>query len=71
MFFFFRYWQLVPELECARERIKELEKELDEACKKLEDRDEKHKQTYLEMYNQGQEAARLEQEQKVKVKWAR
>ncbi|KAI4457056.1 grip domain [Holotrichia oblita] len=60
-----RYWQLVPELECARERITELEKQLDDACKKLQEQDEKHKQTYLQMYHQGQEAAKIEQEQRV------
>lgn len=57
-----RYWELVPDLEAARERIKELEGKLDEACRKLEEQSDKHKQMYLEMYKQGQEAARLEHE---------
>ncbi|XP_071051786.1 protein quick-to-court isoform X2 [Onthophagus taurus] len=60
-----RYWQLVPELDCAREKIKELEKELDEACKNLEDTEEKNKKMYLQMYKKGEEAAKIEQENKV------
>ncbi|RZC38071.1 myosin heavy chain, clone 203 [Asbolus verrucosus] len=60
-----RYWELVPELDLAKEKIKELESQLEEACQKLAQQEEKQKKTYLEMYNQGQEAARLERENKV------
>lgn len=60
-----RYWELVPDLEAAKERIKELEQQLEEACQKLQQQEEKQKQMYLQMFNQGQEAARLEQEKQV------
>ncbi|KAJ3624969.1 hypothetical protein MTP99_018556 [Tenebrio molitor] len=60
-----RYWELVPELDLAKEKIKELESQLEEACHKLTQQEEKQKKTYLEMYNQGQEAGRLERENKV------
>lgn len=62
-----RYWELVPELDLAKEKIKELESQLDEACQKLDQQEEKHKKTYLEMYNQGHEAARLERENMVSL----
>jgi chromosome segregation ATPase len=60
-----RYWELVPELDLAKEKIKELESQLEDACHKLTQQEEKQKKTYLEMYNQGQEAGRLERENKV------
>lgn len=56
---------MVPDLEAAKERIKELEQQLEDACKKLEQQEDKQKQTYLQMYNQGLAAAKLEQEKKV------
>lgn len=62
-----RYWQLVPDLDAARERIKELEQQLEEACNKLEQQEEKHKEMYLQMYNQGHAAAKLEQEKHVSI----
>lgn len=57
-----RYWQLVPELETARERIKDLEQRLEEASKNLEEQETKAKDTYKKMYEQGKEAAKMEQE---------
>ncbi|ERL85962.1 hypothetical protein D910_03377 [Dendroctonus ponderosae] len=57
-----RYWELVPELDSAKEKIKELELQLEEASRRLEEQEDKAKQTYLQMYSQGQAAARLEQE---------
>lgn len=60
-----RYWQLVPDLETAKERIRELEAQLEEASQKLQQQEEKQKQMYLQMFNQGQEAARLEHEKQV------
>lgn len=60
-----RYWQLVPDLEAAREKIAELEQHLDEACRKLEEQNDKHKQMYLQMYQQGQEAAKMECEAQI------
>lgn len=58
----FRYWQLVPELEQAKERIKELEQRLEEASKNLEEQESKARETYKQMYEQGKEAAKFEQE---------
>lgn len=58
----FRYWQLVPELETAKERIKELEQRLEEASKNLEEQEAKARVTYKTMYEQGKEAAKFEQE---------
>uniref|UniRef100_A0AAR5PC19 GRIP domain-containing protein n=1 Tax=Dendroctonus ponderosae TaxID=77166 RepID=A0AAR5PC19_DENPD len=60
-----RYWELVPELDSAKEKIKELELQLEEASRRLEEQEDKAKQTYLQMYSQGQAAARLEQENAV------
>lgn len=60
-----RYWELVPDLETAKERIRELEQQLEEACRKLEQQEEKQNQMYLQMFSQGQEAARLEHEKQV------
>lgn len=62
----FRYWELVPDLDVARDRIKDLEHQLEEASRKLEEQEDKHKQLYLQMYSQGQEAARLEHENQVR-----
>ncbi|XP_063916354.1 protein quick-to-court isoform X2 [Zophobas morio] len=60
-----RYWELVPELDVAKDKIKELENQLEDACHKLSQQEDKQKQTYLEMYNKGQEAERLEREHRV------
>ncbi|XP_017786516.1 PREDICTED: myosin-11 isoform X2 [Nicrophorus vespilloides] len=60
-----RYWDLVPDLDNAKDRIKELESQLEDALRKLEEQDDKHKQVYLQMYAQGQEAAKVEREQQV------
>lgn len=64
---FYSYWELVPDLEVAKQKIKELEQQLEEACKKLEEREGAHKQMYLQMYNQGHEAAKLEHEKQANV----
>ncbi|XP_045475913.1 putative leucine-rich repeat-containing protein DDB_G0290503 isoform X2 [Harmonia axyridis] len=47
-----RYWQVVPELEAAKERIKDLEKQLEDSCQKLEDLEAKRKESYDEMCKQ-------------------
>lgn len=57
-----RYWQLVPELETARDRIKDLEQRLEEASKNLDEQEAKSRETYKQMYEQGKEAAKMEQE---------
>ncbi|XP_066261474.1 protein quick-to-court-like isoform X1 [Euwallacea similis] len=60
-----RYWELVPELDAAKEKFKELELQLEEASRKLQEQEDKAKQTYLQMYSQGQAAARMEHENSV------
>ncbi|XP_065161959.1 protein quick-to-court isoform X2 [Atheta coriaria] len=60
-----KYWEIVPEFENAKERIHELEVQLEEALKKLEEQEEKHKKSYLQVYAQGKEAERLDHENKV------
>lgn len=60
-----RYCQLVPNYDQAREKIQELEKQLDDVNKQLQEQEEKHKQLYLQMYNKGIEAAKLEQQEQV------
>lgn len=59
---FCRYWQLVPESDSARERIKDLEQRLEEASKNLEEQESKARETYKQMYEQGKEAAKLERD---------
>ncbi|KAK5641765.1 hypothetical protein RI129_010312 [Pyrocoelia pectoralis] len=60
-----RYWELVPDLDSAKQHIKELEQQLEDACKKLEEEERKHKESYLQMYNKGQEAAKLEHDRQI------
>jgi len=60
-----KYWELVPDYDNAKERIKELEVQLEEVSRKLEDQDDKSKQMYLQMYAQGQEAAKMEREKQI------
>lgn len=56
-----RYWELVPELDLAKEKIKELEFQLEDACQKLEaEEEEKQKKAFLK-----EEAERLEKDEKV------
>ncbi|CAG9864540.1 unnamed protein product [Phyllotreta striolata] len=43
-----RYWQMVPELEAAKERIKELEQRLEEAGRKLEEAGSRSQEAVLE-----------------------
>lgn len=56
----------MPDLESAKDRIKELENQLEDASRKLEEQEDKQKQIYLKMYCKGQEAARLEHETQVR-----
>lgn len=50
----FRYWELLPDLDSAKERIKELEKQLDELAKNLEE-----KESYFKLYSEGGQAVGL------------
>lgn len=52
----------MPEQETAKERIKDLEQRLEAASKNLEEQEAKARDTYKKMYDQGKEAAKLEQE---------
>lgn len=56
----------MPNYDQARDKITELEKQLDDVNKQLQDQEEKNKQLYLQMYNKGMEAARLEQREQVR-----
>lgn len=55
----------MPDLEAAKERIKELENQLEDACRKLEEQEDEQKQKYLRTYAQGQEDAKLGNERQV------
>lgn len=50
-----RYADIVPDYEQAKERIRELEKQLDDLQRKLVSYEQKQKQMYLHMYQQGQQ----------------
>ncbi|KAM7352630.1 GRIP domain-containing protein quick-to-court isoform 2-T4 [Cochliomyia hominivorax] len=54
-----RYADIVPDYEHAKERIRELEKQLEELQRRLAEHEEKQKQMYLHMYQKGQEAERI------------
>ncbi|XP_059618837.1 protein quick-to-court isoform X2 [Phlebotomus argentipes] len=54
-----RFTDLVPDYEQAKERIRELEKELEVLQAKLREQEDKQNKMYLHMYAKGQEAERL------------
>ncbi|XP_017043840.1 uncharacterized protein LOC108089886 isoform X3 [Drosophila ficusphila] len=54
-----RYSDMVPDYEQAKQRIRELEKQLEDLQRKLIEHEEKQNKMYLHMYQQGQEAERL------------
>ncbi|XP_044737829.1 uncharacterized protein LOC123299627 isoform X2 [Chrysoperla carnea] len=45
-----RYCQLMPDYETAKERIRDLEKQLDDVVTQLKDSEEKQKKIYLKLY---------------------
>ncbi|XP_044759605.1 uncharacterized protein LOC123317241 isoform X2 [Coccinella septempunctata] len=56
-----RYWQIVPELDTAKARIKDLEKQLEDSCQNLEDLEAKKKESYMEMTRQhGQGSSKVD-----------
>lgn len=57
---------MVPELETAKERLKELEYQLEEASKKLDEQEKNSRETYEKMYTQGKKAAKIERENMVR-----
>ena len=69
-----RYFSSQPKLHAAESRAEELDaelrrvrKELDELRSLLADQEERNRQMYLTMYSKGQEAARLERDDQVRV----
>lgn len=60
-----RYCDLVPDHEQAKERIRELEKQLEELHLQLQEQEDKANKMYLHMYAKGQEAERQEQADRV------
>lgn len=55
-----RCCELLPNYEQAKEKIIILEKQLEEATRQLQDEESRHRSVYLQMYNKGMEAAKLE-----------
>lgn len=54
-----RYADIVPDYEQAKEKIRELEKQLGDLQVKLQENEEKQNKMYLHMYQQGQESERI------------
>ncbi|EDW03890.1 uncharacterized protein LOC6562309 isoform X2 [Drosophila grimshawi] len=54
-----RYSDMVPDYEHAKQRIRELEKQLEDLQRRLVEHEEKQNKMYLHMYQQGQEAERI------------
>ncbi|KAH8413051.1 hypothetical protein KR009_007738, partial [Drosophila setifemur] len=54
-----RYSDMVPDYEQAQQRIRELEKQLEDLQRKLMEQEDKQNKLYLHMYQQGQEAERI------------
>ncbi|XP_029709324.2 protein quick-to-court isoform X1 [Aedes albopictus] len=60
-----RYCDLVPDYEQAKERIRELEKQLEELHSQLQEQEGKANKMYLHMYAKGQEAERQQHADRV------
>ncbi|XP_055594290.1 protein quick-to-court-like isoform X1 [Uranotaenia lowii] len=60
-----RYCDLVPDHEMAKERIRELEKQLEELHAQLQEQEGKANKMYLHMYTKGQEVERQQQADRV------
>ncbi|XP_067624264.1 protein quick-to-court isoform X2 [Eurosta solidaginis] len=54
-----RYADIVPDYEHAKERIRELERQLEDLQRKLAEHEDKQNKMYLHMYQKGQEAERI------------
>lgn len=61
-----RYGDLVPDYEQAKEKIRELEKHLEDLQKKLQEQEDKQNKMYLHMYTKGQESERISHADKVR-----
>lgn len=53
------YADLVPDYEQAKEKIRELEKQLEDLQKKLQEQEDKQNKMYLHMFTKGQESDRI------------
>lgn len=60
-----RYGDLVPDYEVAKERIRELERQLEALQGRLEEQEDKANKMYLHMYAKGQEAERIQHADRV------
>lgn len=60
-----RYSDLLPDYEVAKERIRELERQLEALQLKLEEQEDKSNKMYLHMYSKGQEAERMQHADRV------
>lgn len=60
-----RYADMVPDHEQAKERIRELERQLEELQLKLQEQESTQNKMYLHMFAKGQEAERIQQADKV------
>lgn len=65
-----RYADMVPDYEQAKERIRELERQLEDLQQKLQEQEDKQNKMYLHMFSKGQEAERIQHADKVN-KWVR
>lgn len=62
-----RYADMVPDYEQAKERIRELERQLEDLQQKLQEQEDKQNKMYLHMFAKGQEAERIQHADKVNV----
>lgn len=62
-----RYADMVPDYEQAKERIRELERQLEELQVKLQEQEDKQNKMYLHMFAKGQEAERIQHADKVGI----
>lgn len=62
-----RYADMVPDYEQAKERIRELERQLEDLQQKLQEQEDKQNKMYLHMFAKGQEAERIQHADKVIV----
>lgn len=56
---------MVPDYEQAKEKIQELEKQLDEVVARLQEQEKSQKDLYLQMYNKGVQTAKFEQQEQL------
>ncbi|CAB0013777.1 unnamed protein product [Nesidiocoris tenuis] len=57
------YYELRPQYDDLKKKLEEVQKEKDELKTKFTESEDRHRQTYLQMFNKGQEAALFEVDQ--------